>query len=87
MSIRPINFPAQLNKVTLQYKTIHSIIRERLEKLLGHCDAKLIKYTRRFQTKLTYTRTFQVMQQFFVTEGMPPEIFNLRLSEMHFPAF
>ena len=48
MSVRFYNFPPQLNKVTLRHKTIYSIIRKRLEKLLSHYDAKLIKYARIF---------------------------------------
>ena len=34
---------------------------------MNHGDTALIKYARRFETKLAYTRMFQVTQQFFVT--------------------
>ena len=48
MSVRLPNFPAELNKVTLRDKPIYSIIRKRLEKVLSHYDAELIKYARIF---------------------------------------
>ena len=38
-------------------------------KLMNHRDTVLIKYARRFDTKLAYTRMFQVTQQFFVTDS------------------
>ena len=46
--IRFYNFPALLNKVALQHKTIYSNILKLFEKLLGHCDPKQIKYARNF---------------------------------------